>query len=97
MVAITRFLLDPQKTTLLQTNQLVASENRVEIGFQIARSGTLMMAPMVQYLMKIRSTVPLAVNDPRAMIPAGEVIRAHQCLDNARGHVNIAAVDRSGQ
>jgi hypothetical protein len=97
MVAITRLLLDPQTTTLLQANQLVAIENPVEIGFQIARSGTLMMAPMVQYLMKIRSIAPLAVDDPRATILAGEVIRAHQCLDNAWGHVNIAVVDRSGQ
>ena len=37
---------------------------------------------------------PLAVDDPRAMIPAGEVIRAHQFLDNAWGHVNIAAMDK---
>jgi hypothetical protein len=63
MVAITRLFLDPQTTTLLQADQLVAIENRVEIGFQIARSGTLMMAPMVQYLMKIRSTAPLAADD----------------------------------
>jgi hypothetical protein len=40
---------------------------------------------------------PLAVVDPRAMIPADEVIRAHQCLYNARGHVNIVVVDKSGQ
>ena len=35
-----------------------------------------------------------AADDPHATIPAGEVIRAHQCLDNARGHVNIAAMDK---
>jgi hypothetical protein len=63
MVAITRLFLDPQTTTLLQADQLVAIENRVEIGFQIARSGTLMMAPMVQYLMKIRSIALLAADD----------------------------------
>ena len=40
---------------------------------------------------------PLAADDPRATIPAGELIRAHQCLDNARGHVNITVVDKSGQ
>jgi hypothetical protein len=39
MVAITRLLLDRQTTTLLLANQLVAIENREEIGFQIARSG----------------------------------------------------------
>jgi hypothetical protein len=38
--------------------------------------------------------VTLTADDPHATIPAGEVIRAHQCLDNARGHVNIAAVDK---
>jgi hypothetical protein len=37
---------------------------------------------------------PLAADDPRAAIPAGEMIRAHKCLDNAWGHVNIAAVDK---
>jgi hypothetical protein len=37
---------------------------------------------------------PLAADDPRATIPAGEVIRAHKCLDNARGHVNIVAIDK---
>jgi hypothetical protein len=37
---------------------------------------------------------PLAADDPCAMIPAGEVIRAHQCLDNTWGHVNIAVVDK---
>jgi hypothetical protein len=38
--------------------------------------------------------VTLTADDPHATIPADEVIRAHQCLDNARGHLNIAAVDK---
>jgi hypothetical protein len=37
---------------------------------------------------------PLAADDPRAAVLAGEMIRPHQCLDNAWGHINIAAVDK---
>jgi hypothetical protein len=43
--------------------ELGAIWNWEKILFQIARSGTMMMAPMVQYLLKIRSTAPLAADD----------------------------------
>jgi hypothetical protein len=38
--------------------------------------------------------VNITANDPRATIPAGEVIRAHRCLDSAQGHTNIIVVDK---
>jgi hypothetical protein len=63
MVAIARLLLDHQTTTLLLADPLVAIENRKKISAKLAQSGTLMMAPMVQYLMKIRSTAPLTADD----------------------------------